>query len=228
MDGDRSGIATLEDRERIAYEGLTLHAVRDGAALLTSLSVCIPRGMRVLVTGPNEAARAALFRATAGIGSRGTGRIARPSLDAIFFVPQQPYLVPGTLRQLLAVAEQEQERSDEHILAAMSEGGLDSVVQHAGGLDVEHDWPAMLSLGELQALAIVRVLLARPPFAVLDRASTALGSARLAQYLERLTGNSITYINFDDAEHLSELYDAVLEIDNSGAWNWRTLRSGVV
>jgi vitamin B12/bleomycin/antimicrobial peptide transport system ATP-binding/permease protein len=79
--------------------------LRDDGALLTRLSVSIPRGMRVLVTGPNEAARVALFRATAGIWSRGEGRILRPPLDAIFFLPQQPYLTPGTLRHLLVRAE---------------------------------------------------------------------------------------------------------------------------
>ena len=68
-----------------------------------------PRGLRVLVTGPNEAARVALFRATAGIWSRGEGRIVRPPLDAIFFLPQQPYLTPGTLRHLLVRTGQEQE-----------------------------------------------------------------------------------------------------------------------
>jgi putative ATP-binding cassette transporter len=68
--------------------------------------------MRVLVRGPNEAARVALFRATAGIWVRGEGRIVRPPLDAIFFLPQQPYLTPGTLRHLLVRTEQETEISD--------------------------------------------------------------------------------------------------------------------
>ena len=143
--------------------------------LLTGLSVSIPRGMRVLVRGPNEAARVALFRATAGIWSQGEGRIVRPPLDAIFFLPQQPYLVPGSLRQLLVGSRQEKEISDERILAAIRDVGLDSLVQQAGGLHVEHDWPRILSLGEQQQLVIVRLILARPSFAILDRVSTTLG-----------------------------------------------------
>jgi putative ATP-binding cassette transporter len=220
---DRPAIETVENCDRVAYEGLTLRALRDDGALLTRLSVSIPRGMRVLVTGPNEAARVALFRATAGIWSRGEGRILRPPLDAIFFLPQQPYLTPGTLRHLLVRAEQETGISDERIWAAIRDGGLESVVDRAAGLDVEQDWPTIFSLGEQQQLLIARLILARPSFGILDRVSTALGSARLEleQSLRRFTDNSIAYINFDEAAASAELYDAVLEIAANGAWNWK-------
>ena len=163
----------------------------------------------------------ALFRATAGIWSRGEGRIVRPPLDAIFFLPQQPYLTPGTLRHLLIRTGREEEFSDERIFAALREGGLDSVVERAGGLDVERDWSSILSLGERQQLLMIRLILARPSFAILDRVSTTLGSAQLEQSLQRLTDNSITYINLDEAAASAGLYDAVLEIDANGAWTWK-------
>ena len=177
----------------------------------------------MLVTGPNEAACVALFQATAGIWSQGEGRIIRPPLDAILFLPQQPYLTPGTLRHLLIRTGQEQDTSDERILAAIHDGGLDSVVQRAGGLDTEHDWPTILSLGEQQQLVVIRLILARPSFALLDRVSTALGPALLQRSLQRLTASSITYINFDQVgeSELLELYDAVLQINANGAWSWK-------
>ena len=96
---DGPGIETVEDRDRLAYERLTLRPPGDDGPLLADVSVSIPRGTRVLVTGPNEAACVALFRATAGIWPHGEGRIIRPPLDAILFLPQQPYLTPGTLRR---------------------------------------------------------------------------------------------------------------------------------
>jgi putative ATP-binding cassette transporter len=222
---DRPGIETVEDRDRVAYERLTLRPSRDDGPLLADVSLSIPRGTRVLVTGPDEAARVALFRATAGIWSHGEGRIIRPPLDAILFLPQQPYLGPGTLRQLLIRTGRERETSDERILAALHDAGLDSVVRRAGGLDTEHDWPAILSLGEQQQLGVIRLILARPSFALLDRVSTALGPAMLERTLRRLTASSITYINFDQAAGTEpvELYDAVLQIDANGTWNWNRL-----
>jgi putative ATP-binding cassette transporter len=192
---------------------------------VADLSVSIPRGTRVLVTGPNEAAGVVLFRATAGIWPHGDGRIIRPSLDATFFLPQQPYLTPGTLRHLLIRTGQEQDTSDERILAAIHDAGLDSVLQRAGGLDTEHDWPTILSLGEQQQLALVRLTLARPTFVLLDRASTALGPAMLRRSLQQLTSSSITYINFDPTAESEpvDLYDAVLQINAEGAWSWDRL-----
>jgi putative ATP-binding cassette transporter len=65
--------------------------------------------MRVLVTGPSEASRLALFLATAGMWTSGQGRVVRPLHDAVFFVPQQPYLPPGTLQQALVSPEREEE-----------------------------------------------------------------------------------------------------------------------
>ena len=222
---DGPGIETVEDRDRLAYERLTLRPPGDDGPLLADVSVSIPRGTRVLVTGPNEAACVALFRATAGIWPHGEGRIIRPPLDAILFLPQQPYLTPGTLRHLLIQAGQEQDISDEQILAAIHDGGLDSAMWRAGGLDTEHDWPTILSLGEQQQLLVIRLILARPSFALLDRVSTALGPAILQRSLRRLSANSITYINFDQAAESDpvDLYDAVLRVDADGAWAWNPL-----
>jgi ABC-type uncharacterized transport system fused permease/ATPase subunit len=90
-----------------------------------------------------------------------------------------------------------------------------------GGLHIEHEWPKTLLLGEQQQLVLVRVLLAQPSFAVLDRLSSTLGSAQLEQWLRRLTQSEITYMHFDDAPQSAELYDAVLEIDADGRWRWQ-------
>ena len=174
-----------------------------------------------MVIGPNEAARTALFRATAGIWPAGVGTLVRPSLDVIFFLPQRPYLPPGTLRELLLRSGQEQVITDDQITAALRDGGLDSVRVRAGGLDHEHDWSAILSLGEQQLLALTRLILARPAFAVLDRVSASLKPDQVRQALRRLKENSITFVTLaEDAESV-ELYDAVLEIDGDGGWDWR-------
>ena len=219
----RTGVALVRDDGRIAYEGLTLKSPEGGHEVLKKLTADIPRGTRVLIIGPNEAARMALFRATAGIWPAGVGTLVRPPLEEIFFLPQQPYLPPRTLRDLLLTG-QEQVMTDDEITAALHEAGLDSLPARAGGLDSEHDWPTMLSVAEQQLLALTRVTLARPAFAMLDRVTAVLKPAQVRQALRRFDENSITYITFaEDAESL-ELYDALLEIDADGAWNWRRTR----
>jgi putative ATP-binding cassette transporter len=219
----RTGVALVRDDGRIAYEGLTLNSPEGGHEVLKNLTADIPRGTRVLIIGPNEAARMALFRATAGIWPAGVGTLVRPPLEEIFFLPQRPYLPPRTLRDLLLTG-QEQVMTDDEITAALHEAGLDSLPARAGGLDSEHDWPTMLSVAEQQLPALTRLALAQPAFAMLDRVTAALKPAQVRQALRRFDENSITYITFaEDAESL-ELYDALLEIDADGAWNWRRTR----
>jgi putative ATP-binding cassette transporter len=102
--------------------------------------------------------------------------------------------------------------------------GLDYVVADAGGLDSERDWPATLSLREQQLLALTRLILARPAFAMLDRVNVVLDPAQFRHALQRLDENSITYVALAESAELVEQYDAVLEIDAGGAWSWRRTR----
>jgi vitamin B12/bleomycin/antimicrobial peptide transport system ATP-binding/permease protein len=221
----RTGVAVVGDDGRIAYEALTLYSPEGGREVLKNLTMDIPRGTRVLIIGPNEAARMALFRATAGIWPAGVGTLVRPPLEKIFFLPQRPYLPSRTLRDLLLTG-QEQVMTDDEITAALREAGLDSVPGRAGGLDSERDWPTMLSVAEQQLLALTRLTLARPAFAMLDRATAALKPAQVREAFRRLDENSITYITFAEDPESLELYDALLEIDADGAWNWRRTGRG--
>jgi putative ATP-binding cassette transporter len=221
----RTAVAVVGSDGRLAYEGLTLFSLEGDREVLKNLTADIPRGKRVMIVGPNEAARTALFRATAGIWPAGVGTIVRPPLDAIFFLPQRPYLPPGTLRDLLLRTGQEEVITDDQITTALRDVGLDSVTARAGGLDREHDW-SILSLGEQQLLALTRLILARPAFTMLDRVTAALKPAQVRQALRRLDENSITYITLaEDAESV-ELYDALLEIDVDGGWRWRRTGRG--
>ena len=205
---------------RISYEGLTLFSPEGGREVLKDLTADIPRGTRVLVVGPNEDARTALFRATAGIWPASVGKVIRPPLDEIFFLPQRPYLPPGTLRELLVPSGCERVITDDQITTTLHEVGLGSIQVRAGGLDHEHDWSATLSLGEQQLLALTRLIFARPAFAVLDRVTASLRPAQVREVLRRLEENSVTYVAFAEDAESSELYDAVLEIDGDGGWSW--------
>jgi vitamin B12/bleomycin/antimicrobial peptide transport system ATP-binding/permease protein len=205
---------------RIAYDGLTLFSPDGGREVLKNLTAEIRRGTRVLVAGPNEAARIALFRATASIWPSVEGTLVRPQLDEIFFLPQRPYLPPGTLRDVLVRIGQEQEITDSQITNALNDVGLGSIQERLGGLDTERDWSTVLSLGQQQLLGLTRLIFARPAFALLDRVTDSLKPAQLREIFRRFDENFITYIAFAEDAESAELYDAVLEIDNDGGWTW--------
>jgi vitamin B12/bleomycin/antimicrobial peptide transport system ATP-binding/permease protein len=218
-------IEVREDEARVAYERLTLVAPGNNHALVTDLSLSVPRGTRLLIVGPNEAAKVALFRATAGIWESGGGRIVRPGAERILFLPERPYLPPGTLREVLLGAEQENV-GDEEIRGLLHRLGLDAALEGTVGLDVERDWGDALSLGEQHVLSVARVILAAPNFVFLDRLRSAVEPARFDGILKLLSARSITYLTIGNGSDALDDYDAVLEIANDGSWTWKSLKAG--
>ncbi|HEY1941255.1 MAG TPA: SbmA/BacA-like family transporter [Roseiarcus sp.] len=215
-----SAIEVVEADGRLAYERLTLLSSANAGPLLKDFSLTISVGTRVLITGPNEAAGAALCRATAGVSTPGSGRIFRPGSGHISLLAQRPYLPPSSLRQVLDRAEHADKISDGRILELLSDLNLELVVNQAGGLDTERDWGTLLSLNEQQRLAVAHILLASPQFVFLDRLGATLSSDQVHKILRMLTEASITYINNAPADEPRDLYDAILECTQDGGWTW--------
>jgi putative ATP-binding cassette transporter len=218
-----SGIAFDDTAADLAWERLSLRSPHDGTLLLDALTASTPAGTRVLVTGANEAARLALFRATAGLWRNGEGRIARPPADAILFLPERPYLPPGTLREALVRTAGAEQAGDARIAEVLRALGAEGVIARAEGLDAEHDWDDLLSLGEQQLLSLARVLLAAPRFAVLDRPGTLLAPEAVARALDLFAAHSITAVTFAPDASLAARHDAILELAEGGGWTWQPI-----
>ncbi len=224
----RCGVEIIDDEESLAYDRLTLRSPRDDRVLIRELTLFIPSGLRLLIKGSNETAKIALFRATAGIWQWGEGSILRPRRDHVLFLPERPYLPPGTLRELLVRTASERSISDDEIDATLRLLGVEAVAERAGGLQVERDWDNILALGEQQLLDIARVLLARPRYVFLDRIGTALGAEQVASVLRILTEKSITYVTVGNHEDPLDLYDAVVELRDDGEWRCAPIEAGAV
>ncbi len=216
----KSPIEIVEDESRLAYESLTLAAADDGRLLVAELSLDIPRGKRLLILGPDGPGRTALMRATAGLWKAGQGCIIRPSLQAMMFLPQQPYLALGSLRdQLLYTIPPGVHISEDRLLSVLQEVQLESILERTGGLDTEQrDWTSILSLGEQQTLAFARLLLAGPKIAFLDEAVSALPAERARNLYELLSRSVTTYISTASGPELLEYHDQLLQLNNDGAW----------
>ena len=221
----QSAIEIEEANERVAYERLTLRSPSDGGVLVSELSASLPSGTRLLVRTQNDLAGVALFRATAGIWDSGEGRIIRPGLDHIHFLPERPYLPLGKLRECFLCTGPEGVVEETQIRNVLRALGIEGLLERAGGLDVEQDWGEVFSLGEQQLLAVARVLLAAPQFAFLDRVGTALDAEHVALVLKVLSEHAITYIVFKTVTDETRDYDATLDIAGDGTWQWKSLRT---
>jgi putative ATP-binding cassette transporter len=223
------GAATLEVREddaRVAYEGLTLRSPDDDHVLVRDLSVSIPHGTNALIAGPNDAAKVALFRATAGMWEHGSGRIVRPGPDAILFLPERPYVLPGTLRDVLRPTGHAGAIEDEQMTTVLRGLRLDAVLDRVGGFDVDRDLATTVSLGEQQLLSFARVILAAPRFVFLERPRATLGATQADRVMSLLRERSITCLTLSDGDDRLEDYDAVLELADDGAWTWKAPDAG--
>jgi putative ATP-binding cassette transporter len=225
---DGAVIRTALDPVRLAYEGLTLMTPRDGRVLIRDLWVQVPEGRRLLIMGPNGSGRTSLLRATAGLWTRGEGRIVRPPLEEIVFLPQDPYFEPGPLRDQLGPAARRPGLTDEDVREMLLRVGFDPVLKRVGGLDAEGDWPSVLSRREQQLLAFAGLLLANPRYAVLDEATSAVDSDWGRELYRILRETDITYITVATDPLLAESHDLLLEIGAGGIWQVAPCRGRVV
>ncbi len=217
--GGKSPIEIIEDDRRVAFEGLTLVTPRDGRLLVENLSVEVPRGRSLLVTGPSGSGRTCLLRAAAGLWTAGQGRVRRPRLEDVVFLPQQPYLRCGTLRDQVLYGTRTAGLGDEDVLAVLRQVGFKAALERVGGLTAECDWPNTLSLGEQQQVAFARLLLARPRFAFLDEATSALDGEAAEHLYRLLRATPITYISVASEPALAAYHDGVLELGGPGTWS---------
>jgi len=211
-----AGIAVVEDESRLAFERLTLRTPQDGRVLVRELSVEVKAGARLLVRGPRDATTA-LLRAVTGLWDAGEGRVVRPARDGVLVLPDQPYLPPGTLRELLAGIDVASPIRDDRIREALRAVAVDGVVERAGGLDAELGRD-VLSVEEKGLVGVARVLLAAPRFAVFAHLEAGVGPARAAEALAAVATRGIGCVVLGDEGLGREHFDAIVEIAPDGRW----------
>ncbi|HRI36666.1 MAG TPA: ATP-binding cassette domain-containing protein [bacterium] len=96
----------------------------------------------------------------------------------IGYLPQEPAIFDGTIRENLAYATTEREFSDHELWQALADARLDErVKQFETGLNTEiGERGVKLSGGERQRLAIARIFLKNPDIILLDEPTSALDS----------------------------------------------------
>ena len=197
---------------------MTLHSSDQSRLLIDDLTLEIHRGSRWLVTGTDDAAKVALFRATASIWECGSGKIIRPGLDDILFLPERPYLPPGPLRDVLVRAGLESVTKDAQILPVLQNLNLTETVARVGGLEADKDWDDEFSIGEQHMLTVARIFLARPAFVFLDRPGSSLPKSQISSILDMLSAQGIGVVIFAKNGESRLRYDSCLEIMPNGKW----------
>lgn len=211
-------IESIHD-SRLALEHVTLHTPNQERILVTDLSVSVNPGEGLLIVGASGGGKSSLMRAIAGLWNTGTGCIVRPTPQEMLFLPQQPYMVVGSLRsQLLYPNHIGQHVPDEELQRLLETVNLRDIVGRFGGLDTEVDWGKVLSLGEQQRLTIARVLLSKPRYVMLDEATSALDITNEECLYQLLADMKATLVSVSHRPTLLKFHHQVLELPGNGKW----------
>jgi len=246
------GDGSVEMLPLLNVQELTLQTPNRMNTLVERLDVTVDAGDSLLIVGPSGTGKTSLLRALAGLWRTGSGSVQRvgnsldeagaPAPSSVFFVPQRPYMVLGSLREQLLYPTWTECMleddtlctplpSDATLAAVLEEVRLSKLLDMEGGLNSAVDWSSTLSLGEQQRLAFARLLLAKPQLALLDESTSALDTDNEKHLYSLMKAAGITFVSVGHRPSLVQFHKRVLRlnvIDGDGLGEANGLKWDVV
>lgn len=200
----------------------------NGDCLVEKVNLEIEPGMNVVVTGPNGCGKSSLFRILGSLWPVMGGKIYRPHIEQMFYIPQRPYLPPGNLRDQIIYPHSKLQMlrkriSDESIKKLLKDVLLDYLIDREGGLDAVNDWNDVLSGGEKQRIAMARLFYHKPTFAVLDECTSAVSVDVEALLYNRSKELGITLFTVSHRQTLFKFHEYMIRFDGEGGYEFTRL-----
>jgi putative ATP-binding cassette transporter len=111
---------------------VTLETPKGGRTLFSGLNVDLDADDNLVIVGNSGIGKSSLLRAVAGLWTKGQGQVERPPLEDIFFLPQKPYMLLGTLRQQLLYPKLDRNIDDSALQAALADVRLSELAGTGG------------------------------------------------------------------------------------------------
>jgi putative ATP-binding cassette transporter len=211
-EGFESRISYVESKPgAIAIENLKIISSAN-ADMLEEQDAVVRSGERALILAAPGTGRTQLFRALAGLWPWGSGQIARPKGEQIFYLPRGiPYLPRGSLREVLAYPLKADGFDAPLFARALSRFGLERLTPF---LDETRRWDRDLGQDEQQCIAFTRVLIQNPPWVLFDGTLGSLDNDVLQLVLE-VFSNELQHtglIHIGDAGGAQRLFSITLHL----------------
>ncbi len=184
---------------------------------LTDICCTIPLGSTVGLVGRSGAGKSTFINILSGLLEPDTGRLlvdGRPMSAAelaayrrhVGYVPQNPYLLAGTVAQNVAFSDWGKELDEAKVRRACREAAIDFLGPACCQTDrVVSKGGNGLSGGQLQRVSIARALYTEPEILIFDEATSALDQASEAAVQETVLANRGKRICVIAAHRLSTL-----------------------
>ena len=196
--------------------------------LIRSLSFALNTPSSLIVTGSSGCGKSSLLRLLAGLQYNVTDNssLTVPSRSAIIFIPQQVYLIEGTLREQLNYFRQTRNMSlytnDQKLRDLLSKFNLSHLIDRYTFDSSVQLWSRTLSLGEQQRLIIVVALLTLLPpidsdtpvkYFILDETTAGCDELTEKTIYEYLQNSNIQYISISHRVQLIKYHTHQLIIN---------------
>lgn len=187
--GKKINLATASEfASSIELKNIIFNFPQESKPFFHGLNLKIREGEFAALVGPSGSGKSTLVDLILGVISPYSGDIEisgkSPNLainefiGAVGYVPQEPFILDGTIRENLELGLKDNSFSDNELWAALRSANLEEVVRT---LERNLETPvgergSSLSGGQKQRLALARCLLTKPKLLILDEATSALDS----------------------------------------------------
>jgi ABC-type uncharacterized transport system fused permease/ATPase subunit len=215
----------MKDSDEIRFEDVSIYTPLE-ILLAKHLTFDVRKGRNLIITGPNGCGKSSLFRVLGGLWPLYKGTIYKPgsikdglSRD-IFYLPQKPYNVIGSLRDQIIYPSTKSKMTDAELQELLDMFGIGYLSKrHAEGFDGCQDWDK-LSRGEQQRLAMARLFYHKPSYAILDECTSCINKDAEADLYRNCVLHNITCITISHRPALERFHDCKLVFNGSGGWSF--------
>lgn len=222
-------IKKQKTKEMIFIENLNFQYEKKGKKILQQLNLQIKEGEFIGIAGPSGCGKSTLIKILTKLEQKSSGTVLINSFELdtlsrkeiakeIALVPQNPFLIAGTIKENICYGLQKKV-SEKEIKEATKKAFIDDFIENLPeGYDTRiAEGGNNLSGGQKQRLAIARIFLRKPRILILDEATSALDNTSekyIQKEIEKLKiENNTTIISIAHRLTTLENCDAIFVFD---------------
>ncbi|KNC56459.1 ABC transporter [Thecamonas trahens ATCC 50062] len=229
----RAMSAIVANPDAVVFDNVTVETP-SGKRLARDLSFRVGTGDSLFVEGPSGVGKSSILRTLMGLWPPASGRVERPlaiGRGGIFFLPQSPLLILGSLKDQIVYPRSAAEAplSDADLHELLSLVRLSHLLDRAyastnSGLYA--NWANILSGGEKQRLAMARLLFHAPKFAILDECTSALDEDMENTFYSLANSLGIQCISVSHRSNVRRFHTTALQLAPDGSWALHNVTRG--